>query len=52
VRAELPPAAPFIVLGECSSGPIAIAIAAAPPSNLRAYVAVLRIRAGAAPGRC
>jgi pimeloyl-ACP methyl ester carboxylesterase len=38
VRAELPPADPFIVLGESFSGPIALAIAAAPPSNLRAYV--------------
>jgi pimeloyl-[acyl-carrier protein] methyl ester esterase len=34
VRAQLPPAAPFVLLGESFSGPIALSIAADPPSNL------------------
>ena len=34
VRAQLPSAAPFVLLGEPFSGPIAISIAANPPPNL------------------
>jgi len=34
VRASLPPAAPFVLLGESFSGPIALSIAANPPPNL------------------
>lgn len=34
VRAALPPRAPFVLLGESFSGPIAISIAADPPPNL------------------
>lgn len=34
VRAELPPAAPFVLLGESFSGPVALSIAASPPPNL------------------
>ena len=34
VRAQLPPATPFVLLGESFSGPIALSIAANPPSNL------------------
>ncbi len=38
VRAALPSAAPFLLLGESFSGPIALSIAADPPKNLRAVV--------------
>ena len=34
VRTSLPPAAPFVLLGESFSGPIALSIAANPPPNL------------------
>ena len=34
VRAKLPSVAPFVLLGESFSGPIALSIAANPPSNL------------------
>jgi pimeloyl-[acyl-carrier protein] methyl ester esterase len=34
VRAQLPPTAPFVLLGESFSGPIALSIAADPPPNL------------------
>ncbi len=34
VRAALPPTGPFVLLGESFSGPIALSIAANPPSNL------------------
>lgn len=34
VRAQLPPSAPFVLLGESFSGPIALSIAASPPPNL------------------
>jgi hypothetical protein len=34
VRAQLPPATPFVLLGESFSGPIALSIAANPPPNL------------------
>src|SRR5688572_4533538 len=33
-RAALPPVAPFVLLGESFSGPIALSIAADPPPNL------------------
>lgn len=38
VRAALPDQAPFVLLGESFSGPLAIAIAADPPANLRGLV--------------
>lgn len=38
VRAKLPPAAPFVLLGESFSGPLALSIAADPPHNLRGVV--------------
>ncbi len=38
VRSALPSAAPFVLLGESFSGPIAISIAANPPKNLRGVV--------------
>ena len=38
VRAQLPPQAPFILLGESFSGPIVLRIATAAPANLRGYV--------------
>ncbi len=38
VRCALPLAAPFVLLGESFSGPIALSIAAAPPSNLMGVV--------------
>jgi pimeloyl-[acyl-carrier protein] methyl ester esterase len=34
VRAQLPTATPFVLLGESFSGPVALSIAADPPSNL------------------
>jgi pimeloyl-[acyl-carrier protein] methyl ester esterase len=34
VREQLPPATPFVLLGESFSGPIALSIAADPPANL------------------
>lgn len=38
VRAQLPPATPFALLGESFSGPIALSIAADPPPNLAGLV--------------
>ena len=38
VRAQLPVTAPFVLLGESFSGPIALSIAANPPSNLLGIV--------------
>lgn len=38
VRAKLPIATPFVLLGESFSGPIALSIAASPPSNLLGIV--------------
>jgi len=38
VRAALPPTAPFVLLGESFSGPVALSIGADPPSNLVAVV--------------
>ncbi|TBR40408.1 MULTISPECIES: alpha/beta fold hydrolase [Dyella] len=38
VRSELPPTAQFVLLGESFSGPIALSIAANPPSNLLGVV--------------
>lgn len=38
VRARLPPERPFFLLGESFSGPLAIAIAAAPPAGLRGLI--------------
>lgn len=37
-RAELPKDAPFVLLGESFSGPVAVAIAAAPPPNLAGVI--------------
>src|SRR5688572_3895642 len=34
VRAQLPTATPFVLLGESFSGPVALSIAADPPPNL------------------
>ena len=38
VRAQLPQQEPFVLLGESFSGPIALAIAANPPANLRGLI--------------
>jgi pimeloyl-ACP methyl ester carboxylesterase len=38
VRAQLPSPAPFVLLGESFSGPLAISIAASPPPGLRGLV--------------
>src|SRR5262245_59650840 len=37
-KAALPPADDFVILGESFSGPLAISLAAEPPSNLKALV--------------
>ena len=38
IRPQLPPDKPFVLLGESFSGPIALAIAARPPSNLQGVI--------------
>lgn len=50
VRAQLPAGQPFVLLGESFSGPLAIAIAAAPPPNLRGLILCCSFARSPAPG--